>query len=184
MVKKVAFTQLSARTCNTWLLLRGNGPSSKVSTTSWSRSGSVSGYCMVPIRGCSRGSTTSVREVPIASGCPGQSAADALCAARPSSNPRHKGNPSHKGNPRQSALDRRARHPKEPSREPSLVMTYRPHCARTRRRHLPSIAERSSRSLRQWAHGFQDSDYCMRRCEHSLNGRFPHRFHAQIRAPR
>ena len=36
-------------------------------------------YCMVPIRGCSRGSTTSVREVPSASGWPGQSAADAVC---------------------------------------------------------------------------------------------------------
>ena len=38
-------------------------------------------YCMVPMRGCSRGSTTSVREVPSASGWPGQSAADAACAA-------------------------------------------------------------------------------------------------------
>src|SRR6266404_8569680 len=90
MVKKVAFTQLSARTCNTWLLLRGNGPSSKVSTTSWSRSGNVSAYCMVPIRGCSRGSTTRVREVPSASGWPGQSAADAICAVMQVSTPKHK----------------------------------------------------------------------------------------------
>src|SRR5580704_7563163 len=90
MVKKVALTQLSARICNTWLLLRGNGPSSKVSTTSWFRSGSVSGYCMVPIRGCSRGSTTIVREVPIASGWPGQSSAATACAAKQVNAANHK----------------------------------------------------------------------------------------------
>src|SRR5215471_11427177 len=81
MVKKVAFTQLSARICSTWLLLRGSGPSSKVSTISWSASGSVSGYCIEPMRGCSRGSTTIVREVPSASGWPGQSAAEAAQVA-------------------------------------------------------------------------------------------------------
>src|SRR5260370_384183 len=41
---------------------------------------------MVPIRGCSRGSTTRVREVPIASGWPGQSSANALWLARPATN--------------------------------------------------------------------------------------------------
>src|SRR4029078_4178268 len=60
-----------------WELYFGNGPSSKVSTTSWSASGRVLAYCMVPMMGCSRGSTTSVRDVPIASGWPWQSAADA-----------------------------------------------------------------------------------------------------------
>ena len=43
---------------------------------------------MVPMRGCSRGSTTSVREVPSASGWPGQSAADAACAVTQVSMPR------------------------------------------------------------------------------------------------
>src|SRR4051794_227619 len=45
---------------------------------------------MVPMIGCSRGSTTSVREVPIASGWPGQSAADAACAATQVSTPDNK----------------------------------------------------------------------------------------------
>ena len=44
------------------------------------QAGSVSGYCMVPTRRCSRGSTTRVREVPSASGWPGQSAANAAGA--------------------------------------------------------------------------------------------------------
>src|SRR5579871_3640277 len=38
---------------------------------------------MVPIRRCSRGSTTSVRDVPIAFGFPGQSAAEAGSGAQP-----------------------------------------------------------------------------------------------------
>src|SRR5437588_6205988 len=89
MMKKVAFTHCEARMSKTRLLLRGNGPSSKVSTTSWSPSGSVSAYCMVPMRGCCLGSTTRVREVPSAPGWPRQSAADAVCAVI-ASNPRHK----------------------------------------------------------------------------------------------
>ena len=34
MVKKVAFTHCEARMSSIWLLLRGSGPSSNVSTTS------------------------------------------------------------------------------------------------------------------------------------------------------
>src|ERR1700712_5945805 len=49
---------------------------------------------MTPMRGCSRGSTTSVREVPSASGWPGQSAADAACVEMQSNSPRH--NPVHR----------------------------------------------------------------------------------------
>src|SRR5438477_6117626 len=45
---------------------------------------------MVPMRGCSRGSTTSVREVPSALRLPGQSPAKAGCAAMQASKPRHK----------------------------------------------------------------------------------------------
>src|SRR5882757_6225488 len=48
---------------------------------------------MVPIRGCCFGSTTRVREVPSASGWPGQSAADAVCAVMQVNSPRHK--PAH-----------------------------------------------------------------------------------------
>lgn len=81
MMKKVALTHWEARICRTWVLCGGNGPSSNVSTTSWSFSGSVSLYCMVPMRGCSIGSTTSVREVPSAFGLPGQSAARAGCTS-------------------------------------------------------------------------------------------------------
>src|SRR4051812_21650121 len=54
---------------------------------------------MVPMRGCSRGSTTSVREVPMASGWPGQSAASADCAAAQLSMPMNK--------PARSAVDDR-----------------------------------------------------------------------------
>src|SRR5258705_8516884 len=64
---------------------------------------------MVPIRGCSRGSTTRVREVPIASGWPGQSSANALWLARPAINAR------------QMAVDRPARNPTEPL----LIRTHR-----------------------------------------------------------
>jgi len=65
-----------------FLVFGGIGPSSKVSTTSRSLSGSVSGYCMVPMRGSSAGSTVMVRLVPIALGLPLHSAADAfVCAA-------------------------------------------------------------------------------------------------------
>ena len=66
--KKVAFAQWAARMSRIWLLYFGSGPSSKVSTTSWSSSGSVLPYCMVPTTGYWRGSTTSVRDVPMASG--------------------------------------------------------------------------------------------------------------------
>jgi len=45
-------------------------------------------YCMVPSRRCSRGSTTRVREVPIASGWPGQSAASAAGAVMQASSPK------------------------------------------------------------------------------------------------
>ncbi len=89
--KKVAFTHWEARISRIWLLYFGSGPSSKVSTTSPSASGSVSEYCMVPMRGCSRGSTTRVREVPSASGWPGQSAAkgpEAAGAVRQANSPR------------------------------------------------------------------------------------------------
>src|SRR5437588_9811227 len=89
IAKKVAFTHCEARIRRTWLLLRGNGPSSNVSTTSWSRSGRDSGYCMLPMRGCSRGSTTRVRDVPSAFGWPGHSAAELEWAARHVSSPRH-----------------------------------------------------------------------------------------------
>src|SRR5438045_2400791 len=77
MVQKVAFTHCAARMSSTCELCRGSGPSSKVSTTSWSRNGNVSPYCIVPMRGCSVGSTTRVRAVPSASGLPGHSAATA-----------------------------------------------------------------------------------------------------------
>src|SRR3569623_1450336 len=41
-------------------------------TTSWSSSGSVDLYCIVPICGSTLGSTVMVRLVPMASGLPGQ----------------------------------------------------------------------------------------------------------------
>src|SRR5258707_11749194 len=44
---------------------------------------------MVPILGCSLGSTTSVRDVPSASGWPGHSAADAVRAVTQAAMPRH-----------------------------------------------------------------------------------------------
>src|SRR4029453_1396722 len=70
-----------------WLEYLGSGPASKVSTTSRSASGSVLLYCMVPMMGWARGSTTMVRHVPMASGWPGHSAADAACAATEISRP-------------------------------------------------------------------------------------------------
>jgi hypothetical protein len=56
-----------------------------------------------------------VREVPIASGCPGQSAADAPCEQRLASNPRQK------------TVDRRAQNPTEPL----LTIKHRPHSIHT-----------------------------------------------------
>src|SRR5258705_7637815 len=99
---------------------------------------------MVPIRGCSRGSTTRVREVPIASGWPGQSSANALWLARPATNAR------------QMAVDRPARNPTEPL----LIRTHRltdhdaspaflTHAAGAT---CPAVRN-SSRSLPQWFTG-------------------------------
>ena len=56
---------------------RESGPSSKVITTSWSLSGSVSLYCMLPTWLNSLGLMASTRLVPSASGLPGHSAAEA-----------------------------------------------------------------------------------------------------------
>src|SRR5512138_2060815 len=55
----------------------GSGPSSKVITTSWSFSGSVCLYCMVPSRVNSPGLMVSTRLVPRASGLPGHVSAEA-----------------------------------------------------------------------------------------------------------
>src|SRR5512138_1890081 len=55
----------------------GSGPSSKVITTSWSFSGSVCSYCMVPSRVNSPGLIVSTRLVPRASGLPGHVSAEA-----------------------------------------------------------------------------------------------------------
>src|SRR5262249_8534045 len=57
------------------------GPSSKVSTSSFSRSGSVEGNCLRPTRGVFLTSTSSTRSVPSASGLPGQGAATAVHGA-------------------------------------------------------------------------------------------------------
>src|SRR5262245_47471884 len=59
------------------LVLGGSGPSSKVITTSWSFSGSVCSYCMVPSKENSPGLMVSTRLVPRASGLPGQVSAEA-----------------------------------------------------------------------------------------------------------
>src|SRR5215475_4313821 len=59
------------------LVLGGSGPSSKVITTSWSFSGSVCLYCMVPSRVNSPGLMVSTRLVPRASGLPGHVSAEA-----------------------------------------------------------------------------------------------------------
>ena len=60
---------------------RGHGPSSKVSTTSWSSSGSVCGKLLRPTRGVVAASTARTREVPSAS-LRGHSAACAAATKR------------------------------------------------------------------------------------------------------
>ena len=55
----------------------GQGPSSKVSTSSLGPSGSVVGNCLRPTRGVVAASTASTRSVPSACGLPGQGAAKA-----------------------------------------------------------------------------------------------------------
>src|SRR5258706_8768484 len=115
---------------------------------------------MVPIRGCSRGSTTRVREVPIASGWPGQSSANALWLARPATNAR------------QMAVDRPARNPTEPL----LIRTHRltDHDAspafltHARWRHL-SRRPKFVSQLAAMVHGRQNSNLYRPRCECSLN---------------
>ena len=87
-MKNVAFTHCAARMSRIWLLCFGSGPSSKVSTTSPSLSGNVSRYCIVPISGCALASTTSVRDVPSASGR-GQLAANPAGAESKTASPKH-----------------------------------------------------------------------------------------------
>ena len=74
--KKVARTHSCASAASIFGVVAGHGPSSKVSTTSWSSSGSVCGKLFRPTRGVVAASTARMREVPSAS-LRGHSAASA-----------------------------------------------------------------------------------------------------------
>src|ERR1700757_699396 len=65
--KKVACTHSWASAARTFLVVGGQGPSSKVSTTSLSCKGKVSGKLFSPTRGNAVASTVMTREVPSAS---------------------------------------------------------------------------------------------------------------------
>ena len=78
--KNVASTHSCASAASTFGVVPGQGPSSKVSTTSWSASGSVCGKLFRPTRGEVAASTVSTREVPSAS-LRGHSAASAALQA-------------------------------------------------------------------------------------------------------
>src|SRR5229473_2959569 len=62
--KKVARTHSWASAASTRGVVGSHGPSSNVSTTSWSSSGSVCGYSFSPTRGVVAASTLRMREVP------------------------------------------------------------------------------------------------------------------------
>src|SRR5205807_154467 len=62
--KNVARTHSWASAVSTRDVVGGHGPSSNVSTTSWSSSGSVCGKPLRPTRGVAAGSTLRMREVP------------------------------------------------------------------------------------------------------------------------
>jgi hypothetical protein len=64
MRKKVASTHSWASAASTFGVVGGHGPSSKVSTTSWSWSGNVCGKFFSPTRGVVAASTARMREVP------------------------------------------------------------------------------------------------------------------------
>src|ERR1700731_1345256 len=62
--KNVARTHSAASAARIFGVVGGHGPSSKVSTTSWSLSGSVCGKLFRPTRGKETASTARIREVP------------------------------------------------------------------------------------------------------------------------
>src|SRR5215469_10184352 len=79
--KKVARTHSCLSASSTRFVVPGHGPSSNVSTTSLSASGSVAGNSFRPTRGVVAALTVRTRSVPSASGLPGQGAAGAAAAA-------------------------------------------------------------------------------------------------------
>src|SRR5215471_12612533 len=76
--KNVARTHSFLSVSRILVVVPGQGPSSNVSTSSFSPSGSVEGNCLRPTRGIFLTSTSSTRSVPSASELPGHSAATAV----------------------------------------------------------------------------------------------------------
>src|SRR5260221_14206884 len=83
-MKKVALTHSWRSAVSTASVVPGQGPSSKVSTTSLGCSGSVARKCLRPTAGVVAGSTARTRAVPSAAGLPEQSAAPAAGGTRDS----------------------------------------------------------------------------------------------------
>src|SRR6476620_5462898 len=79
--KNVARTHSFLSAFRILVVVPGQGPSSNVSTSSFSPSGSVEGNCLRPTRGVFLTSTSSTRSVPSASGLPGHGAATAVHGA-------------------------------------------------------------------------------------------------------
>src|SRR5262249_43311999 len=80
--KNVARTHSLLRASRTFGVVLGQGPSSKVRTTSLACNGNVDGNCLRPMRGMLLASIAMVRAVPSASGLPGHEAAPTAGGAK------------------------------------------------------------------------------------------------------